>query len=325
MDIPSLSSAIHHYYQQGLALSTHKSYQAAIEQYLTFCDQIKHTPMPTSEFTLLLYIAHMGQKGLSHSTIRVYLSAIRSLHVAKGQHNHFTAQYTPRLRQVLHGIQKEQAFILEPRTRLPITIQLMRQIKTLISAKPYTYHHTMIWAACCTAFFGFMRCGEFTSPSHSAYDPTVHLSFSDVAVDSRTCPTFIRLTIKQSKTDRFRQGRFIYLGKTNCEVCPVEAILQYLSVRGATPGPLFLSDDRKPLTRVAFCSEVSSLLEELGLTALHYNTHSFRIGAATSAKDAGISDVYVKKLGRWQSDAFQTYIKPPASKLASLSKQLACN
>ena len=248
MDIPSLSSAIHHYYQQGLALSTHKSYQAAIEQYLTFCDQIKHTPMPTSEFTLLLYIAHMGQKGLSHSTIRVYLSAIRSLHVAKGQHNHFTAQYTPRLRQVLHGIQTEQAFILEPRTRLPITIQLMRQIKTLISAKPYTYHHTMIWAACCTAFFGFMRCGEFTLPSHSAYDPTVHLSFSDVAVDSRTCPTFIRLTIKQSKTDRFRQGRFIYLEKTNCEVCPVEAILQYLSVRGATPGPLFLSDDRKPLT-----------------------------------------------------------------------------
>ena len=60
----------------------------------------------------------------------------------------------------------------------------------------------MIWAACCTAFFGFMRCGEFTSPSHSAYDPTVHLSFSDVAVDSKTCPTFIRLTIKQSKTDQ---------------------------------------------------------------------------------------------------------------------------
>ena len=156
---------------------------------------------------------------------------------------HFTAQYTPHLRQIFHGIQKEQVFISEPRTRLLITIQLMKQIKTLISAKPYTYHHTMIWAACCAAFFGFMRCGEFTSPSHSAYDPTVHLSFSDVAVDSRTCPTFIRLTIKQSKTDRFRHGNFIYLGKMNCEVCPVEAILQYLSVRVATSGPLFLSND----------------------------------------------------------------------------------
>ena len=199
----------------------------------------------------------------------------------------------------------------------------MRKIKTLISAKPHTYHHTMIWAACCKAFFGFMRCSEFTSPSHSAYDPTVHLPFSDVAVDSRTCPTFIRLTIKQSKTDYFRQGSFIYLGKTNCEVCPVEAVLLYLSVRGATPGPLFLFNDHKPLTRAEFSSVVSCLLEELELTISHYNAHSFRIDTATSAKFAGIFNVYVKKLSRWQSDAFQIYIKPPAAKLASLSKQLA--
>ena len=66
MDIPSLSSTVHQYYQQGLGMSTHKSYLAAIQQYVTFCDhdQIEHTPMPTSEFTLLLYmyIAHMGKR-----------------------------------------------------------------------------------------------------------------------------------------------------------------------------------------------------------------------------------------------------------------------
>ena len=86
LDIPSLSLTVHQYYPKGLAASTHKSYQAAIQQYLTLYDQIKHMPVPTNESTLLLYIAHMG-KGLFHSTIKVYLSAI-SLHVAKGQHNH---------------------------------------------------------------------------------------------------------------------------------------------------------------------------------------------------------------------------------------------
>ena len=129
----------------------------------------------------------------------------------------------------------------------------MRKIKTLISAKPHTYHHTMIWAACCTAFFGFMRCSEFTSPSHSAYDPTIHLSFGNVSVDSRTCPTFVRLAIKQSKTDCFRQGSFIYLGKTNCEVCPVEAVLLYLSVRGTTLGPLFWLIPHVRLTKYELC------------------------------------------------------------------------
>lgn len=199
----------------------------------------------------------------------------------------------------------------------------MRRIKVLISAKPGSYHSTMIWAACCTAFFGFLHCGEFTSPSHSAYDTTIHLSFKDVAVDNRNSPSFIRLTVKQSKTDRFRQGDFVYLGKTSCEVCPVVAVLLYLVVRGAAPGPLFLSENLKPLTRVEFNSAVSSLLRELGLQASQYNTHSFRIGAATSVKEAGVSDIYVKKLGRWQSDAFQQYVKPPAAKLATFSKQLA--
>ena len=93
--------------------------------------------------------------------------------------------------------------------------------------------------------------------------------------------------------------------------------------RTRLPGPLFLSDDCKPLTREEFSAAVSSLLEELGLQASHYITHSFYIGVATSAKEADIFDVYVKKLGRWQNDAFQRYIRPPALKLDSYSKQLA--
>ena len=53
-----------------------------------------------------------------------------------------------------------------------------------------------------------------------------------------------------------------------------------------------------------------------------YNTHSFRIGAATSAIEAGISDVQVKMLGRWKSDAYQRYVRTPPEELASLSKKL---
>lgn len=115
-----------------------------------------------------------------------------ALHVATGQHNHFTT--TPTTSPSWNT--KEQTCISEPITRFPITIQLMRHIKALISAKPGSYHLTIIWTACCTAFFQFLHCGEFTSPSHSAYDPTVHLSFRNVAVNKRNSPSFIKLMVK---------------------------------------------------------------------------------------------------------------------------------
>ena len=167
-----------------------------ISKHFSFCQQISHTPIPTSESTLLLYLAHMGKRNLSLSTIKVYVSAIRNLHVATGKHTHFSSQLTPRVQQVLTGIQRDQASTLEPRIRLPITIDLMRQLQTLFSRKPHNYHYIMLWAACCTAFFGLLRCGEFTT--QGPYDPQVHLSFKDLAVDNKRSPTYIRLykTIK---------------------------------------------------------------------------------------------------------------------------------
>ena len=36
--------------------------------------------------TLLLFIAHLAKEGLAYTSIKVYLSAIRSMHVTSGHH-----------------------------------------------------------------------------------------------------------------------------------------------------------------------------------------------------------------------------------------------
>ena len=143
-----------------------------MHRYLTFCQSITHIPMLTSELTLLLFVAHLAQSHLSYSTIKVYLSAIRHLHLTAGLLDTFSAQSTPRLAQVLQGIKRYQAFTTSPTIRLPITIQIMHNIKTTLAQSPMEYQNIMMWAACCVAFFGCLRihCGEFTVPSQSNYD-----------------------------------------------------------------------------------------------------------------------------------------------------------
>lgn len=46
----------------------------------------------------------------------------------------------------------------------------------------------MVWAACCVGFFGYLQAGEMTVPSDKEFDPSVHLSFCDIAVDNHMDP-----------------------------------------------------------------------------------------------------------------------------------------
>ena len=278
--------------------------------------------MPTTEPTLLLFLAFLAKEGLAYTTIKVYLAAISNLHTTAGLHNVYSQQLTPYVEQVVQGIKKEQLRSRPPRIRLPITTEIMSCIHKVLLQSRNDHQSIMMWAACCTAFFGFLRCSEFTTTSPNEFDPAVHLSINDIAVDNRNSPSLIRVTIKQSKTDPFRKGVHIFLGRTGKAICPVTAILPYLAIRGNTEGPLFTMKEGRPLTRQVFGSELTRILRNAGLQADQYNTHSFRIGAATSAKQAGISDLHIKMLGRWQSNAYETYIRTPRSQLADFSKQL---
>ena len=145
-----------------------------------------------------MFVSYLAQQGLSQASIKVYLSAVRNLHVSAGLHKEFSKQLTPRLELVIKGIKKEKAKSAPP-SRLPITVEIMGSIKTVLALHPTDYDNTLLWAACCLAFFSFLRCGEFTVPSQEAYDPDTHLSLADIALDDKNNPTVIQVTIKQSK------------------------------------------------------------------------------------------------------------------------------
>ena len=122
--------------------------------------------------------------------------------------------------------------------------------------------------------------------------------------------------------DPFHKSIQLFLGKTDHNVYPIAAILPYLALRGSQHGPLFMTYNSSPLTRNYFSVSLSAILSAAGVDQKCYNTHSFRIGAATSAKLAGMSELHIKMLERWRSNTFECYIRTPREYLASFSWQL---
>ena len=181
----------------------------------------------------------------------------------------------------------------------------------------------MLWSACCICFFGFLRAGEMTVPGDEEYDPQVHLSVGDIAVDDGRSPSLLRISIKQSKTDPFRKGVDLFIGRTGTDLCPLAALLDYLRTRGSAPGPLFVFADGRVLTRQRFVDLVRDGLEKAGVDQSKYCGHSFRIGAATTAAKKGIEDCIIKTLGRWESLADLQYVKLPREQLSGYSALLA--
>jgi len=261
-------------------------------------------------------------EGLAHSTVKGYLSGIRHLHIEQHLPDPSISSMS-RLELVLRGIKILQAKTKEPVSpRLPITPDLLLKIRQVWFNSHHHQDHVMLWAAALLCFFGFLRAGEITVPSDTAYDEGAHLSFSDVMVDSFNNPQVLKVRIKASKTDPFRLGVDVFLGRTQKLLCPVTAVLRYLHQRGPEEGPLFKFADGKPLTRPRFVARIREALSQAGVSSERYSGHSFRSGAATTAARQGVAETTIKMLGRWKSSAYQLYIKTPRQQLAAISERL---
>ena len=179
LDLDHLGKSVWEYYIQGLAPSTTRTYKSAKTWFITFCSSCNQSPIPVSENLVCYYVAHLANKSLAHLTIKTYLSAV---HQISGGYLDPKLGNMPRLSQVMRGIKSQQAKQgCQSRLCLPISPTILRQLKQVWDKSADNFGHIMLWAAS-TRFFGFMRAGEITVPSHDAYDSTAHLSFKDIAV-----------------------------------------------------------------------------------------------------------------------------------------------
>ena len=323
MVIPALEDSVRRLFNKGLAASTQKAYGSAVNRYLAFCKLFNISkPFPLSEQVLCYFVSHLSAQGLRHQTIKSYVSGIRHAQIALGLPDPFAKPLFPKFEYVMKGIKRTQAERgVGRRPHLPITPVILRKIFEVWDKAP-SPDTPMLKAACCLGFFGFLRTTEFTVPSWQKFDQGAHLALADIAVDNHSKPSVLQVHIKQSKTDPFRKGVHIFIGRSLSDICPVNMMVKYLAARGPSQGPLFLCATQAPLSRPRLVKELRSALAQAGIDPAAYCGHSFRIGAATTAAASGVEDSLIQILGRWQSTAYLQYVKVPRSQLAAISRSL---
>ncbi|XP_073714076.1 uncharacterized protein [Misgurnus anguillicaudatus] len=245
-------------------------------------------------------------KCLQVGSIKGYLSGIQFFHklIYGAPSQEINNSQTSLL---LKGIQRSQP--TRPDTRQPITLDILNKcIRTLRTGyQPLNTARTLN-AMFILAFFGFLRCSELAITSK--FNPRNNPTISDLSVlDGET----ISFLIKQSKTDQTKKGNFIYIFNLPSPIHPyqsVRAYLQWRSSQAKSPAePLFIDESNKPVTRFWFQKHLKSVLQQSGFPTERFSSHSFRIGAATTAAQKGLSQHQIQALGRWSSDACQSYIR----------------
>jgi len=164
----------------------------------------------------------------------------------------------------------------------------------------------MLVAAFCTAFHGFLRVSEFMTPSSASFDPSRHTSLKDL----RQYTHHFKFNLKWTKTDKSCRGQVILLPARRGPTHPYTALAKYLQSTHSyqsSMAPLFLLRDGHYLTAKQFRFHLKHLLKRAGYYPNCYNTHSFQIGAATSAARAGVPTTPTQNTGKFLSRTLATW------------------
>ncbi|GAA5931268.1 hypothetical protein JCM1841_000879 [Sporobolomyces salmonicolor] len=300
---------------QVLAVATSEKvvgyYGFIVWRYLEFCDN-EQIPLPErfpiSRQAALLFLSSLAGS-LAADTIRTYFNGLRTWHVL-----HDLELDVPEAAWKLtyKGLKKSQPDAREPRP--PATFVDLLAIRKHLDLT--LGHDACIWAACCVAFWAMARPGDVTIAKLSAFDPKRDSTVSDVRFIPAThdFPEHVSIRLPFDKVQGAK-GDFLILtnqsGKP--ELDPIVALRNHLTVNKPKSSNFLFSslpwngsrDHLVPLTGDYFRKKINEFLQKEHRPVIA--GHSWRIGGATFYLLAGIHPDFIKKIGRWRSDAFLRY------------------
>ncbi|XP_053117095.1 vomeronasal type-2 receptor 26-like [Hemicordylus capensis] len=206
-----------------------------------------------------------------------------------------------RVRRMLEGWSRECPVMADSRRPLsPSAVQGAVEQFAVVCRSPY--EAALFHAATLVLFFGAFRAGELLPRGRNSPACKV-MQLGDVVIGQDV----VQLRLRFSKTDQRGRGQLVSLHRaTNILLCPVRALSHYTALRGSAPGCLFIHQDGCPLSQFQFWTVACRALTAAGVDTGQLSLHSFRIGAASTASQLGLSGETIQRIGRWRSATYKS-------------------
>jgi hypothetical protein len=157
------------------------------------------------------------------------------------------------------------------------------------------------------SFFGLFRAGE-VSLSNTGLNNVLHKEGLQLNHDGGKVSS-VTIKTRAFKHSAGRAATIPLCRQQPQVICPVRALVKYLSKSTGHQGPLFHHPDGTPVTTVEFRSILRKSVKAAHLECNKYTCHSLRIGGATHAHLSNMPHSQIRQLGRWRSNAYKKYIR----------------
>ena len=306
-----LSVLVEKLWEASLSKNTKQVYKTGINCFVNFLKMNRFIDFHMefshiAEDHFILFVTYCKYVlNLKFDTIKLYLAGVRHFFIRYQKQDPF--EKSVRLDYIMRGIKKLQ--VNTTSKRFPITSNVLLVMCNKLKEGIFSpFIDVMLLCIFKMAFFGFLRCGEFT------YSNTSESFLKIENIDIVQADKHYTVLLQSSKCDTFHKGVKIDIFENN-SLQPVDSMVKYIEKRmrqgASSSSPLFIENEFnvRPLSRITFIRLLKEVLLRSGFNDSLFSGHSFRIGAATSAAAAGVEDHIIKSLGRWNSDCYMRYIK----------------
>ena len=302
-----------HYATRARGAGTRRTYKWAWTHFSQWCRELGREPLGGDGDLVAMYVVRRADDGLTVSSIRVTLAAIRTAHQLAGVALDLSH---PRFRMTLKGVVRSRG-VRPTRQAAPAVPDVLRAMITALPS-PESPLGIRNRAMLLLGFAGALRRSELVS-----------LRIGDVQlVPGRGLTVLVR----RSKTDQHGRGQLVAIWANAADplTYPAATVARWLALRGTAQDfsqcfgpeawaalPLFCGLSKAgrlsgtALSNKAVARLVKTAAAAAGLDPEKYSGHSLRAGLATAAGDqgAGLADL-MRQTRHKSTEVALGYLRP---------------